>query len=754
MSMSSSSPIPTARGWTPFFSFPESERHLPKHSQKSQKPAPIARVDRSGTMLSEQWELLEKLGAGGMADVYRAFSRIPQRDRVVKVLALGPHACNAGELLERFSRECSVLMRVSHQNLVEAFMFSSPTGGQPAYYVMEHIEGVSLQQLTDLPLPGEKKQHQGGLLAEERALRIMLQICEAVMALHEAGVYHRDLKPGNIMLGQRDGRDHATLIDLGICKCTPVWYAGLEQRTPVEQRFETDPGRDLGTPGFMGAGGNADLVSRDVFGLCATLFKIVLGRTPYQLEPKPGEVLQWRPADDERISESLKSVLERGLRANPAARYPSVARLQEELGYVLQEIADEPIDHGESDRLAGVREDKSAPRDRIDAWILEPVHAALDVARQRLERAAQEGIDGVEAALPVPVSVAAVRERERERKRKRKLELELEPALVDDVGLEASISENEIDGTKAAPLATTVPELEREWEPDAADGEGREGGGVHAASEIDSATAAPLAAGAETAMLDRKPALVGDVGQEAKHGAHEIDGAKATAVAKAVLLEREPTGETAEPRRLVRRIVVGALLCVGIIGLGLGLGLGLGWYFLGGPPRTSIAGSADHATAGIVAERATADAHREAAEDAGADTDADADHAIATPAEITPKEDDARPSGLRGPVAEPTTPAKAKPAKRRALKKARDAALSDARNVLQRCLQNPKNPVTITIGVTASGSLTDVLFSAPKTLRAIEKKCLRVGLKDVPLKAGHARTKHRLQLETSEDEGK
>jgi len=155
------------------------------------------------------------------------------------------------------------------------------------------------------------------------------------MALHEAGVYHRDLKPGNIMISQRDGRDHATLIDLGICKCTPVWHAGLDQRTPVEQRFETDPGRDLGTPGFMGAGENADLDSRDVFGLCATLFKHVLGRTPYQLEPKPGEVLQWRPADDERISESLKLVLEKGLQANPAIRYPSIARLHEELGYVL-----------------------------------------------------------------------------------------------------------------------------------------------------------------------------------------------------------------------------------------------------------------------------------------------------------------------------------------------------------------------------------------------------------------------------------
>jgi len=76
--------------------------------------------------------------------------------------------------------------------------------------------------------------------------------------------------------------------------------------------------------------------------------------------------------------------------------------------------------------------------------------------------------------------------------------------------------------------------------------------------------------------------------------------------------------------------------------------------------------------------------------------------------------------------------------------------LTGAREVLQRCLQSPENPVTITIGVKADGSLADVLFSAPDTLYAIEKKCLRLGLKRVLLKAGHASTKLRLELGTSE----
>ena len=735
MSMSSSSPpVPTALT-------PQSEKHRPKRSRKSQA-APIASTVCAGQRLGDQWEILEKLGRGGMADVFRAFSKVLRLERVVKVLVLDRNANKAELLRKRFEWEASVLARVSHPHLVKAFSFCPTTPEEPAFFTMEHIRGVSLKQLTDLPLPGEKRQHGGGPLSEERALQIMIQICEAIMALHEAGVYHRDLKPGNIMLSQRNGRDHATLIDLGICKCTAVWYADLEQRTPVEQRFETEPDRDLGTPGFMGAGENADLVSRDVFGFCATLFKIVLGRTPYQLEPKPGEVLQWRPADDERISESLKLVLERGLQADPAIRYPSVARLHEELGYVLQEVADEPSDYGESDPRPAASKDKDAPRDRNDAWILEPVHAALDVARQRLEHAAQE-TDGVEAALPEPVSITTVPELERER----------EPAAVDGGGREASIAENEIDGAKAAPLATTVPELELGLMHAVLDDRRREGEEL-AASEIDGAKAALLA---ETAVLEREAAVVGDASQEAKHGENEIDSAKAAAVGETAVLEREPTGEAAKPRRFVRRVVVGALACVSI---------GLGWYFLGGTP------AAEQAAAGVVAERATEDAHREAVQDL------DRQRAMATPAVITPKEDDARSSGLRRPVAEPTTPshqhaltkfrpastslekddiqptpAKAKPAKsakQRELKKVRGAALTGAREVLQRCLQNPENPVTITIGVTADGSLAGVLFSAPNTLRAIEKTCLRVRLKDVLPKAGHAPTKHRLQLGASE----
>ena len=657
----SSPPIPTVLT-------PQSEKHNPKHSPKPQKPAPIARIARSGTVLGEQWEILAKLGHGAMADVFRAFSEILQQDRVVKVLVLDPNACNADELIERFRRECSVLTRVSHPHLVKAFNFSSATEGQPAFYTMEHIEGASLKELTDLPLPGEKRQHGGGPLSEERALRIMLQICEAIMALHEAGVYHRDLKPGNIMVSPRDGRDHATLIDLGICKCTPVWHAGLKQRTPVEQRFETETGRDLGTPGFMGAGEYAELASRDVFGLCATLFKTVLGRIPYRPEPTPGEVLRWRPADDDRVSESLKLVLEKGLQAEPAARYPSVARLHEELGYVLQEVESEQSDHGESHPRPGVGKGKDAPKDKNDAWILEPVHAALDVARKRLEHAAQE-TDGVEAALLEPVST--------------------------------TVPEDEIDGAKAAmPIAVSeTPEPEPEH---AALDDGRREGERHAANEIDGAKAAQLAAVAET-----------------------------------VVLEREPTGKAAKPL-FVRRVVVGALACVGI-------SIGLGWHFLGGTPRTSIADSADFAAAGIVAERATAEAA----------LDRDSDHALVTPAaaksedgarapampaEITPKEDDARSSGLRRPVAEPTTPSR-----RHALTKASfRQVLETKRSVLDKCSQllEVGAVADAIVRISASGEVTRVRLS-PSLL---VETCVRDAIGDLRFPATGTASTHRVRL--------
>ncbi|HGG56918.1 MAG TPA: serine/threonine protein kinase [Nannocystis exedens] len=596
-----------------------------------------------GQVLGDQWEVLEKLGRGGMADVFRVFSRVLRLECVAKVRVLGPNTIDAKELRMRFEREACVLVRVPHPHLVKAFSFFPATPGQPDFFTMECLQGASLKELIDPPLPGEERQHGGGLLSEERALGIMIQICKAVTALHTKGVFHRDIKPGNIMVGQRDGHDHATLIDLGICKCTAAWYPGLEQRTPVEQRFETDPGRTLGTPGFMGAGEHADLTSRDVFGICATLFRIVLGRTPYRPEPKPGEVLQWQPADDERISESLKSVLDTGLGADPRIRFPSVEMLREELGYVLEEIQMEQSDHGESALQVGVEQGKDAPKDMVADRALERLDAALDDARQGLVHVGSEH-DGAETAplgpesVPAPVPMPAT-------------------AVVDDARREEVHAANEIDGAKPAPLAALCPE---------------------------------------------------------------------TAVS-----ELEPTAETIKQRRLVRRIAFGALACVGI-------GVWVGWLFFDGTPGAPIENPADHAAAGIVAERTPAETRADAALHA----DGDADHARAIPAEITPKQDDARPSGFGHPVAEPTAASR-----RHALTKASfRQVLASKRSVLDKCSQNLDVDAVVDaiVRISATGEVTSMRLSPAVSF--LVETCVRDAIGGLRFPATGTPSTHRVRL--------
>lgn len=334
----SQTPIPSAHDWSLFYHSDESPEGFFRRFF-TRKP----RMDFSSMVLAGQWELLAKIGEGGMAEVYRAWSRITRKNAALKL-----HKSTDKEGLIRFEREFFVLHRFSHPHLVKADSFYPAQGGEPCFYSMEHLEGISLEERTRLPLFGDRNERGHGPLLEEHALHIALQVADVIAALHDAGIIHRDIKPGNIIVSQRNGRDHATLVDLGACKWTPRFYATLDHRTPPEQRLITKSGYQLGTPGFMGTSEGADGEQRDVFGLSATLFKIVLGRFPYPAgDPKPGEVLNWQDGDDTRLSASLQSVLEKGLQGDPEARYPSIQELRDALLLVAEELALERAESGD-----------------------------------------------------------------------------------------------------------------------------------------------------------------------------------------------------------------------------------------------------------------------------------------------------------------------------------------------------------------------------------------------------------------------
>jgi len=161
--------------------------------------------------------------------------------------------------------------------------------------------------------------------------------------LHDRGVIHRDLKPGNVFLTQVNGVEHVKLLDLGICKLTARWYAQAELRTRPDLRIKTQAGLVVGTPGYIGPtsddGDFASEVSRDVFGLGVTLFRVLFGRLPYVKSP-PGEDDEptWYPEDDERVPSSVADILKQAIAPDPALRFSSIESFREELELAAMEL--------------------------------------------------------------------------------------------------------------------------------------------------------------------------------------------------------------------------------------------------------------------------------------------------------------------------------------------------------------------------------------------------------------------------------
>jgi len=256
-------------------------------------------TNRSGTVLAGQWELRERIGVGGMGEVYAATCLADRLPYAVKVLS--PEHAADPVMVNRFQHEYMVLRRAQHPNIVAAHAFFEVDG--EFFYSMDLLEGESLHAMTqERPLP------------IDRALRLSLQLCDAVTALHALGVVHRDLKPSNVFVTQVDGREHLTLLDLGICKLTPLWYANLEMRTQPGRRIQTREGVVVGTDGYIGGTDErGDLESEvllDVFGLGATLFRVIVGRLPYKrTPPEASDAPEWLPQDEARIPRDLASVL-------------------------------------------------------------------------------------------------------------------------------------------------------------------------------------------------------------------------------------------------------------------------------------------------------------------------------------------------------------------------------------------------------------------------------------------------------------
>jgi len=152
-----------------------------------------------GTVIGH-YRIVEKIGAGGMGEVYLAEDT--ELNRKVALKFLSSHLCQDADCRARFKREAQAAAKLNHPNIVTIYEVSE-SNSRP-FFAMEHVEGQTLKEVLS-----------GKPLALNRILEIGIQVCEGLQAAHEKGIIHRDLKPANLMLTR-----HGHAIDLRICNAT------------------------------------------------------------------------------------------------------------------------------------------------------------------------------------------------------------------------------------------------------------------------------------------------------------------------------------------------------------------------------------------------------------------------------------------------------------------------------------------------------------------------------------------------------
>jgi Protein kinase domain len=268
------------------------------------------------------YQVIDRLGAGGMGEVYRARDTRLGRLVAIKVLRRGADP----ELLHRLQREARAASALNHPNIVHIYDVGE-AGDTGAYYVvMEHVEGESLRRrMAPGPLP----------IAE--ALDFGAQLADGLANAHRAGVVHRDLKPENVMVTPSG---LLKILDFGLAKRVVAPLEGIDSRETLS-RYGTRAGMLLGTLEYMSpeqASGRSVDHRTDQFSLGAILYEMLAGRRPFQRET-PAQVLaaviERDPEPVERLRpnlpDPLASLVARCLQKDPERRFARTDELASQL---------------------------------------------------------------------------------------------------------------------------------------------------------------------------------------------------------------------------------------------------------------------------------------------------------------------------------------------------------------------------------------------------------------------------------------
>jgi eukaryotic-like serine/threonine-protein kinase len=263
-------------------------------------------------IVAARYRLDERLGAGGMSTVFKALDTVLERPVAVKLLA--EHLADDEAFVARFRREALAAARLQHPNIVQVFDSGLDEPSQRHYIVMEYVEGPSCADLI----------RDQGVLDIQQAVGIVRDACHGLDYAHRAGVVHRDVKPGNLLISKDTGA--AKLADFGIAKA-------------AEQTRITQVGSVLGTAAYLSpeqATGAESTPASDIYSLGVCAYQFLSGRLPHeygsltelalkQQSESVQPIRAFRPEVPEALDRAIRVCLER----DPAARYATALDMAE-----------------------------------------------------------------------------------------------------------------------------------------------------------------------------------------------------------------------------------------------------------------------------------------------------------------------------------------------------------------------------------------------------------------------------------------
>ena len=337
-----------------------------------------------GIVVGERYRIVSRLGVGGMGVVYRAEHTMMRRDLAIKVLL--SELSGRDEFARRFEREAESASRLGHPNIIAVTDFGRMPDGS-LFLAMEYLAGASLTSVIS-----------EGPVRRPRALGIIRQILRALDHAHAAGVIHRDLKPDNIMLVERDGHpDVVKILDFGIAKVTAP-LSGQEALTQAGVIFGTpeylSPEQALGEP----VDGRSDLYAAGII-----LYEMLVGRRPFEADEKvkiismhlahaPPRMREVNAAVD--VPPALEQVVMQALEKHRENRFASATAF-------LQALED-----SESSGETGFELGRGATAPRDSGATSSVLADAVGLLRDRRWR---RGVGGTALALAVIIGVASTR---------------------------------------------------------------------------------------------------------------------------------------------------------------------------------------------------------------------------------------------------------------------------------------------------------------------------------------------------------